>query len=73
MWMVVGHFIVEFIFSPLEGVDDSATFFETPHRPQGTPRKRPISVLAINGQYSPLVHIDPTAFLFNRCTYIDLW
>ena len=39
-----------FFFSPLEGVEESMSYFDVPHRPQTTPRKRPVSVLALNGE-----------------------
>ncbi|XP_046369139.1 rho family-interacting cell polarization regulator 2-like isoform X3 [Haliotis rufescens] len=39
-------------WNPLDGMDESVTFFEAPSRPQGTPRRRPVSVLALNGQLS---------------------
>ncbi|KAL3842257.1 hypothetical protein ACJMK2_020290 [Sinanodonta woodiana] len=40
-------------WNPLEGVDESATFFESPlSRPQGTPRRRPVSVITLNGEFN---------------------
>ena len=32
-------------------MDENLTFFEAPVRPSGTPRRRPVSVLAVNGQF----------------------
>ncbi|XP_050408049.1 rho family-interacting cell polarization regulator 2 isoform X2 [Patella vulgata] len=39
-------------WNPLEGMDESITFFEAPTRSATTPRRRPVSVVALNGQYS---------------------
>ena len=44
------------VSSPLDGVDENVVYVETPMRPQGTPRRRPVSVIAINGQH---VSIEP--------------
>lgn len=41
-------------WNPLEGVDESVTIYEVPQRTQETPRRRPVSVLALNGQYSQM-------------------
>lgn len=41
-------------WNPLEGVDESLTIYEVPQRTQETPRRRPVSVLAVNGQYSQM-------------------
>lgn len=38
-------------YSPLDGVDENFTFVEAPGRAQGTPRRRPVSVIALNGEY----------------------
>ncbi|XP_053384673.1 rho family-interacting cell polarization regulator 2-like isoform X2 [Mercenaria mercenaria] len=38
-------------WNPLDGVDESFAFLETPQKSQGTPRRRPVSVIALNGQY----------------------
>ncbi|CAC5400599.1 unnamed protein product [Mytilus coruscus] len=39
-------------WNPLEGVEESMSYFDVPSRPQTTPRKRPVSVLALNGELS---------------------
>ncbi|XP_036363645.1 rho family-interacting cell polarization regulator 2 isoform X1 [Octopus sinensis] len=41
-------------WNPLEGVDESLIIYEVPQRTQDTPRRRPVSALAVNGQYSQL-------------------
>ncbi|GAB1609684.1 rho family-interacting cell polarization regulator 2-like [Argonauta hians] len=41
-------------WNPLEGVDESLVIYEVPQRTQDTPRRRPVSALAVNGQYSQL-------------------
>ncbi|KAL4224801.1 Family with sequence similarity 65 member [Mactra antiquata] len=38
-------------WNPLDGVDENFTFMEAPGRGQGTPRRRPVSVIALNGEY----------------------
>lgn len=39
-------------WNPLDGVEESMSFFDVPLRSQNTPRKRPVSVLALNGELS---------------------
>ncbi|KAK3102582.1 hypothetical protein FSP39_012348 [Pinctada imbricata] len=39
-------------WNPLDGVEDSMQYYEVPLRPQTSPRKRPVSVLALNGELS---------------------
>ncbi|XP_063400417.1 rho family-interacting cell polarization regulator 2-like isoform X5 [Mytilus trossulus] len=39
-------------WNPLEGVEEAMSYFDVPSRPQSTPRKRPVSVLALNGELS---------------------
>lgn len=41
---------VPLFFSPLDGMDENASYFEIPSQSQGTPRRRPVSVLALNGE-----------------------
>ena len=38
-------------FSPLDGMDESAAFVEPAMLGHGTPRRRPVSVIALNGEY----------------------
>ncbi|XP_069133439.1 rho family-interacting cell polarization regulator 2-like isoform X1 [Argopecten irradians] len=37
-------------WNPLDGVEESMSYFEVPMRPANTPRRRPVSVLALNGE-----------------------
>ncbi|KAL5006333.1 hypothetical protein ScPMuIL_015139 [Solemya velum] len=37
-------------WNPLDGMDENASYFEIPSQSQGTPRRRPVSVLALNGE-----------------------
>ncbi|KAJ8298725.1 hypothetical protein KUTeg_022785 [Tegillarca granosa] len=39
-------------WNPLDGVDESMAYFEVPLRQQSTPRRRPVSVIALNGETS---------------------
>lgn len=38
-------------WNPLDGMDESATFIEPAMLAHGTPRRRPVSVIALNGEY----------------------
>jgi len=38
-------------YSPLDGVEEQMAFVEPQMRAQNTPRRRPVSVIALNGQY----------------------
>ena len=38
-------------FSPLDGMDESVAFVEPAMLGHGTPRRRPVSVIALNGEY----------------------
>ena len=42
-------------FSPLDGMDESATYIEPAALAHGTPRRRPVSVIALNGEYVSII------------------